>query len=256
MADESQKVNKNGRPTLVLKREHLDNVVSGVSTASDWAGYVKDTADVMKAENNNIRWGALHSKNVPLFSKERLKKAKEFKVYSRKPSGRIFNGNQHTTVLNTKKAVEKIDKIGSKGGNAADGAEIILAIQDKDAKKLAEKTSQVVLSKVGEKAGEHLAAKVVGRCTESAVKSLDPRKIGVGVTLCGIAGLSIKYGLESAGEKAGEKIGKRGEIIKTAEMYIEVDDKMRKNAAEAEQRRRAREIQEDPMSEYNLKYSD
>lgn len=73
-----------------------------------------------------------------------------------------------------------------------------------------------------------MAAKVVGRCTESAVKSLDPRKIGVGVTLCGIAGLSIKYGLESAGEKAGEKIGKRGEIIKTAEMYIEVDDKMRK----------------------------
>ena len=62
--------------------------------------------------------------------------------------------------------------------------------------------------------------------------------------------------MESAGEKAGEKIGKRGEIIKTAEMYIEVDDKMRKNAAEAEQRRRAREIQEDPMSEYNLKYSD
>ena len=58
MADESQKVNKNGRPTLVLKREHLDNVVSGVSTASDWAGYVKDTADVMKAENYNIRWGA------------------------------------------------------------------------------------------------------------------------------------------------------------------------------------------------------
>ena len=38
MAEESQKVNKNGRPTLVLNREQLDNVVSGVSTASDRAG--------------------------------------------------------------------------------------------------------------------------------------------------------------------------------------------------------------------------
>ncbi|WP_180066135.1 hypothetical protein [Acinetobacter sp. YH16037] len=60
MADESQKVNKNGRPTLVLKREHLDNVVSGVSTASDWAGYVKDTADVMKATRIIILDGELY----------------------------------------------------------------------------------------------------------------------------------------------------------------------------------------------------
>lgn len=256
MTDESQKINKNGRPTLVLKREYLDNTVSGISTASDWAGYVKDAADVIKAENYNIRWGVLHSKNIPLFSKERLKKAKEFRMYSRKPSGQIFNGNQYTNVLNTKKAVDKIDKIGTRGGMVADGAEIILAIEDKDAKKLAEKSSQIVLSKVGEKSGEALAARVVGRCTQSAIKSLDPKKIGVGVTICGIAGLSIKYGLESAGEKAGEEIGKRGEIIKAAEMYIEVDNRMKENAAKAEQRRRAREIKEDPMLEFHLIYAD
>lgn len=256
MADESQKVNKNGRPTLVLKREHLDNVVSGVSTASDWAGYVKDTADVMKAQNYNIRWGALHSKNVPLLSKERLKKATEFKVYSRKSSGHIFNGNQHTSVLNTKKAVEKIDKIGTKGGMVSDGAEIILAIHDEDAEKLAEQTSKLVLSKAGEKAGETLALGVVGRCSQNAVRSLDPRQVGVGLALCGIAGLSVKYGMESAGENAGEEIGKRGEVIKAAEIYINAQKKLNENAGEAEKKRRDREIEKDPMLEWQIKYSD
>ena len=203
MADEQQKTNTNGRPILVLKKEYLESVANNSSTASDLLGYVKDAGDVVKAEDFNFRWGLVHHKGAPIFSKERWGKVTNFKMYTRNSeTGRIFTGNQHTKVVNTKKVLNNIDKVGSTLGNLGDGGEILLAVTERDSKALATKTSTLVLSKVGEASGERAAVHIAGKCTKIAAKRLDPRKIAIAGVACSIAaGTVLKYGNKELGKQ-------------------------------------------------------
>lgn len=53
--------------------------------------------------------GSYPLKNTPLFSKERLEKAREFRFYKENPqTGRIFKGNQHTKVFDTKNSEPRL----------------------------------------------------------------------------------------------------------------------------------------------------
>ncbi|MFH4280204.1 hypothetical protein WAJ29_19115, partial [Acinetobacter baumannii] len=85
--DLQQKVNQNGRPVSVFTREHLETAGNVAAKTSDVLGYLKDGTSLV--DNYNFRWGLIHSKNTPLFSKERLEKAKEFRFYKEN-----FKGNQ------------------------------------------------------------------------------------------------------------------------------------------------------------------
>lgn len=101
--DLQQKVNQNGRPVSVFTREHLETAGNVAAKTSDVLGYLKDGTSLV--DNYNFRWGLIHSKNTPLFSKERLEKAKEFRFYKEN-----FKGNQYTKVFDTKKFGTKIDR--------------------------------------------------------------------------------------------------------------------------------------------------
>jgi len=257
MADEEQKTNKNGRPILVLSKENLGAVAQNSQTASDWLGYVKDAGDVFKAENFNFKWGLIHSKNPPILSKERWKKVTDFKMYSRNPeNGRIFSGNPHTKVFNTKKALNSVDKLGSTLGNLGDATELLLAVSERDSKALASKTSTLVLSKVGETSGETVGVAVAGKCVKFAAEKIDPRRIAIAGGICAIAAGTLKYGGKTLGDKLGGKLGETDTAVKTADAVLKSIDVLDKMDDEAEKRRRQREIEKDPMLEWHLTSAD
>ncbi len=260
MADEQQKTNTNGRPILVLKKEYLESVANNSSTASDLLGYVKDAGDVVKAEDFNFRWGLVHHKGAPIFSKERWGKVTNFKMYTRNSeTGRIFTGNQHTKVVNTKKVLNNLDKIGSGLGNLGDGTELLIAVAEKDSKALASKTSTLVLSKVGEAAGERVGVAVAGKCVNFAATKIDPRKIAIAGGICATATIALKHSGDFLGNKVGEQVGGSDIAIKTAQSAlavldaIDITDKMDK---QAEEKRRQREKAKDPMVEFQINSSD
>ena len=258
MADNEQKTNKNGRPVLVFRKEHLEQASQYGQTASDWVGYVKDTGDVFKAENFNFKWGIIHSKNAPMLSRERFKKVTEIKMYSRNSeTGRIFTGNPHTKVFNTKKVLNNVDKVGSTLGNLGDGGEILLAVTERDSKALATKTSTLVLSKVGEASGERAAVHVAGKCTKIAAKRLDPRKIAIAGVACSIAaGTVLKYGNKELGNKLGEKVGDSNVAIQVSQGLLNGLDAVNKMEDQAEERRKQKAINNDPMLEWQIEASD
>jgi len=103
--DLQQKVNQNGRPVSVFTREHLETAANVASESSDILGYLKDGTSIV--DNYNFRWGLIHSKNTPLFSKERLEKAKEFRFSIQKYSilknlvPRLINWDQKQVTLQT-----------------------------------------------------------------------------------------------------------------------------------------------------------
>jgi hypothetical protein len=246
-----QKVNQNGKPVLVFTREHLETAGNVAAKTSDVLGYLKDGTSVV--DNYNFRWGLIHSKNTPLFSKKRLEKAKEFRFYKENPqTGQIFKGNQHTKVFNTKKFGTKIDKLGSKTGNFADGVELTLAIVDKNPEALATKSSTLILSKAGEKTGEVAGLAAAGKCAKVAIKRLDPRKATVVGLTCAGAAIGLKYGLKESGDYLGETVGKTNTAIETAQGVLNAVDILDQVETKAAEREKQEAIKRDPMLEWHI----
>lgn len=249
--DLQQKVNQNGRPVSVFTKEHLETAGNVAAKTSDVLGYLKDGTSVI--DNYNFRWGLVHSKNTPLFSKERLEKAKEFRFYKENPqTGRIFKGNQHTKVFDTKKFGSKVDKLGSKAGNFGDGVELALAIVDRNPEALATKSSTLVLSKAGEKTGEVAGLAAVGKCTKVAIKRLDPRKATVVGLTCAGAAIGVKYWLKGKGEELGNTVGKTNTAIQTAQGVLDAIDMVDELETKAAEKEKQEAIKRDPMLEWHI----
>ncbi|RSP92901.1 hypothetical protein EA716_14030 [Acinetobacter baumannii] len=243
--DLQQKVNQNGRPVSVFTREHLETASNVAAKTSDVLGYLKDGTSVV--DNYNFRWGLIHSKNTPLFSKERLEKAKDFRFYKEN-----FKGNQYTKVFDTKKFGTKIDKLGSKAGNFADGVELTLAIVDRNPEALATKSSTLVLSKAGEKTGEVAGLAAAGKCAKVAIKRLDPRKATVVGLTCAGAAIGLKYGLKESGDYLGGKVGKTNTAIQTAQGVLDAIDMVDELETKAAEREKQEAIKRDPMLEWHI----
>ncbi|GLG85339.1 hypothetical protein [Acinetobacter calcoaceticus] len=249
--DLQQKVNQNGRPVSVFTREHLETAANVASESSDILGYLKDGTSVV--DNYNFRWGLIHSKNTPLFSKERLEKAREFRFYKENPqTGRIFKGNQHTKVFDTKKFGTKIDKLGSKAGNFGDGVELALAIVDRNPEALATKSSTLVLSKAGEKTGEVAGLAAAGKCAKVAIKRLDPRKATVVGLTCAGAAIGVKYWLKDKGDELGNTVGKTKTAIEAAQGVLDAVDILDQVETKAAEGERQEAIKKDPMVEWHI----
>ncbi|MDC4635232.1 hypothetical protein OHV71_18840 [Acinetobacter baumannii] len=243
--DLQQKVNQNGRPVSVFTREHLETASNVAAKTSDVLGYLKDGTSVV--DNYNFRWGLIHSKNTPLFSKERLEKAKDFRFYKEN-----FKGNQYTKVFDTKKFGTKIDKLGSKAGNFADGVELTLAIVDRNPEALATKSSTLVLSKAGEKTGEVAGLAAAGKCAKVTIKRLDPRKATVVGLTCAGAAIGLKYGLKESGDYLGGKVGKTNTAIQTAQGVLDAIDMVDELETKAAEREKQEAIKRDPMLEWHI----
>lgn len=243
--DLQQKVNQNGRPVSVFTREHLETAANVASESSDILGYLKDGTSIV--DNYNFRWGLIHSKNTPLFSKERLEKAKEFRFYKEN-----FKGNQYTKVFDTKKFGTKIDKLGSKAGNFADGVELTLAIVDRNPEALATKSSTLVLSKAGEKTGEIAGLAAAGKCAKVAIKRLDPRKATVVGLTCAGAAISLKYWLKDKGDELGNTVGKTKTAIETAQGVLDAVDILDQVETKAAEKARQEAIKREPMLEWHI----
>lgn len=243
--DLQQKVNQNGRPVSVFTREHLETAGNVAAKTSDVLGYLKDGTSVV--DNYNFRWGLIHSKNTPLFSKERLEKAKEFRFYKEN-----FRGNQYTKVFNTKKFGTKIDKLGSKAGNFGDGVELTLAIVDRNPEALATKSSTLVLSKAGEKTGEVAGLAAAGKCAKVAIKRLDPRKATVVGLTCAGAAIGVKYWLKGKGEELGNTVGKTNTAIQTAQGVLDAIDMVDELETKAAEKEKQEAIKRDPMLEWHI----
>jgi len=240
--DLQQKVNQNGRPVSVFTREHLETAANVASESSDILGYGTSIVD-----NYNFRWGLIHSKNTPLFSKERLEKAKEFRFYKEN-----FKGNQYTKVFDTKKFGTKIDKLGSKAGNFADGVELTLAIVDRNPEALATKSSTLVLSKAGEKTGEIAGLAAAGKCARVAIKRLDPRKATVVGLTCAGAAISLKYWLKDKGDELGNTVGKTKTAIETAQGVLDAVDILDQVETKAAEKAKQEAIKREPMLEWHI----
>ncbi|WP_049082729.1 hypothetical protein [Acinetobacter nosocomialis] len=243
--DLQQKVNQNGRPVSVFTREHLETAGNVAAKTSDVLGYLKDGTSLV--DNYNFRWGLIHSKNTPLFSKERLEKAKEFRFYKEN-----FKGNQYTKVFDTKKFGTKIDKLGSKAGNFADGVELTLAIVDRNPEALATKSSTLVLSKAGEKTGEIAGLAAAGKCAKVAIKRLDPTKATVVGLTCAGAAISLKYWLKDKGDELGNTVGKTKTAIETAQGVLDAVDILDQVETKAAEKAKQEAIKREPMLEWHI----
>ena len=249
--DLHQKVNQNGRPVSFFTKEHLEAAGNVAAKTSDVLGYLKDGTSVVN--NYNFRWGLIHSKNTPMFSKERLDKAKEFRFYKENPqTKRIFKGNQHTKVFDTKSFGSKVDKLGSKAGNIADGVELTLAIVERNPEALATKSSTLMLSKAGEKTCEIAGLAAAGKCTKVAIKRLDPRKATVVGLTCAGAAISLKYALKEKGDELGKKVGKTNTAIQTAQSVLDAIDILDELETKAAEKERREAIEKDPMLEWHI----
>ena len=252
MADDKskqvQKTNQNGRPTLVLKREHLEKTAEVAETASDFLGQLTTGAQVWNRDT--FYWDILNSPSAPMFSRAWLNQVKDFRLYRYNPeTDHVFQGNQHTRVTRVKNVLNSIDKAGGTAGNLSNGVEFFLALKDKDAKALAEKSSTMVLESAGETAGMAIA----GRCAKISARRFNPSAAVIAGATCYV-GLS-KLGAE-VGKYTGEKVGQSEQAIKGAASVITALEKLDKQEQGAEEKRKQREIKKEPMREWQIQSSD
>lgn len=252
MADDKskqvQKTNQNGRPTLVLKREHLEKTAELAETTSDWLGHLTSGAQVWRADT--FSWGILNSPSAPMFSRAWLNQVKRFRLYNYNPeTGRVFQGNRYTQVTNIGKALEETDKKLGVAGNAIAITEIALASHKKDAKTVAEKSTTLILTTAAETAD----AKVVGKCIDIAARRLDPKRMAVAGAACLAA---WKYGASKASEWTGKQVSETDEGVKVATAFMKAIDNMDEQDKAAEEKRKQREIKKEPMREWQIQSSD
>ncbi|MDI3377592.1 hypothetical protein [Acinetobacter sp. V89_7] len=249
--DSQQKVNQNGRPVLVFTRENLEITSDAAAKTSDILGYLKDGTSVI--DDYNFRWGLVHSRNTPILSKERLSKMRDFRFYKENPeTGRIFKGNQHTKVFDTKKFGSKIDKLGSKAGNFADGVEITLAVVDRNPEEFATKSSTLILSKAGEKTGEIAGLAVAGKCARVAIKRLDPKKASVVGLTCAGASIALKYMSKEIGDQLGQTVGKTNSAKQVAQGVFDALDILDKNEEKLADKKNQETLKINPMLEWHI----
>lgn len=243
-----QKTNRNGRGVLVIDHEKGKKAAALGSNVGDQIGYLVTGVKVF--EKNNFHWGLLDSKTVPTFSKKTLENILKFKMYEYDyDTKRVFQGNQHVNVSRVSDVVTKLDHLASTASLVSDGIEIAIAIEEKDASALAKSSSKIALSRVGERAG--IAA--AGVCTKAVLKTLKPHKIALAGAAC-YGALTI-LGSE-AGEKVGEKVGATSTAKKAAELLINVLENTNKQDEIMEEKRKQKEIEKDPMSEWHIINSD
>lgn len=253
MSDDSKKEqqmkNKNGRSTLVLSTQNLQDISDKSADSSKYIGYLATGTKIF--EKNNFSWGIFHSKTTPPLSLERLKKIKDIKVYSyNHNTNRVFNGNQHTSVTNIGKVADKFDNVSGKLGNVGDIAEVAVAIREKDKTKLATKTSTMILSK----ASEHATLALAGKCTQTIAKrTVDPRKIAIAGATCLLATEWLK---DHAIDAAGDKIGSTSTAQKAAQGVFDAIDIIDKQDQKAAERQKQEDLKKDPMSMWNVISSD
>ena len=252
MADDKskqvQKTNQNGRPTLVLKREHLEKTAELAETTSDWLGHLTSGAQVWRADT--FSWGILNSPSAPMFSRAWLNQVKRFRLYNYNPeTGRVFQGNRYTQVTNVGKALGQVDKLGGAFSNFNSATEIALAYKDKDSKVFAEKSTTLILSTAAETAD----AKVVGKCIDVAARRLDPKRMAVAGAACLAA---WKYGASKASEWTGKQVSETDEGVKVATAFMKAIDNMDEQDKAAEEKRKQREIKKEPMREWQIQSSD
>ncbi|TCM69246.1 hypothetical protein EC844_103193 [Acinetobacter calcoaceticus] len=246
--DQIQKINQNGRPTLVISKEEIEKAANAGGLTSDWLGYL--TTGTMIINKNTFSWGLLHSNTAPAFSAARFKEIFKFKMYAYNPStASVFQGNRHTRVTKVSKVTGQIDKVAGKIGVLSDGAELVLAVKNKDAPALANKSSTMVLSRAGETAGVAIA----GVCTKFAAKQLAPKRMAIAGAACFAA---FNYGGSEAGEWAGGKVGETKGAINAANSFLVAIDNMDKLDQAAEEKRKQAEIKKDPMSQWQISSSD
>lgn len=239
-----QMKNQNGRSVLVISNQNIDDAAKIGQTTSDILGYL--TTGVKVIDKNNFYWEVLHSTNPPTWGVERLKTAKNIKMYPYNPETKgVFQGNKYVSVTNVGTVAKEVDKVASKLSLASDAAEIVLAIRTKDEKALAEKASTMAISKGTETAG--LA--VAGKCTNFSMKRLDPKRIAIAGAACYAASY---YGGQYVGEKVGEKVGETSTAVNAARAVIEAIDIIDEKERKAEEKRRAEEIKKDPMLEWHI----
>jgi len=252
MADDkktqTQKINQNGRPVLVVSNEDIKSAASAAENTADWLGYLTTGAKVV--DKNNFFWGLFHSTSTPPFSMERLKEIAKFKMYRYNyETNHVFQGNQHRQVSSVKKVIEKVDNAGGLLSIGSDLGELAIAAREKDAEAFAKKTSSMVISKGVDTAGVAIA----GKCTRFATSRVDPKRMAIAGAACYAAWY---YGTSNVGDWAGDQVGETDTARKTAAAVIDAIDVVDQQEQAAEEKRKQQEAKKEPMSIWHLKSSD
>ena len=245
---QTQKINQNGRPVLVLSHETFKTAASVGQTTTDWIGELTTGTKII--EQNNFHWGLLHSTTTPAISKERLKEILKFKMYEYNPeTGKVFQGNQNRQVSNIKKVTEKIDKVTGPLGGVSDFGELAVALAEKDAKAVAQKASTMVISK----AEETLGVAIAGKCSKFAATRVDPKRMVVVGAACYMA---WHYSTGDMSNLVANKVGATDPAINTAAAMIKAIDIVDTREQTAEKKRKEKEAIKDPMSIWHITGSD
>lgn len=252
MADDKskqvQKTNQNGRPTLVLKTEHLEKTAELAETTSDLLGHT--TAGTNVFNDHNINWGIFHSNTTPLISLERLKQIKNIRISRSNPeTTHVSNSNSHSRGTSIRSINNAADDVASKLSKVNTAIEGLVAVKEKDAKALAKTSSVVMVSTAGDMVG----AKVVGKCIELAARKIEPKRMAIAGAACIAA---WQYGISDSIEQMGEKLGEKKQSVNTAAAIINAIDKLDQQEKVAEEKRRQREIEKEPMREWQIQSSD
>ncbi|AOA58026.1 hypothetical protein [Acinetobacter larvae] len=243
MANEEQQKNQNGRSVLVISEDNFNKVIDLSGNIQDAITYTTDGAKLV--EKHNFSWGLLHSKTTVPFSLDHMAQVKNMKVYFVNPeTGRVFYGNQYRGVSNIGTTADKVGKLGDRLGKITNGAEIFVAIKNDDPKALSQKTSEIVLEKGGETIGLALA----GKCTNLAIKRVQPKRVAVAGLACYAAAV---YSLKGGGKALGTVVGKTETGEELASVVIKTLQDLDKKEAEAERKRREREYKKNPMLEWH-----
>ena len=248
MADEKkqseQKRNQNGKSVLVISDKSLEDAAKVSDSTATTLGYL--TAGTKVIDKNNFSWDLFHSKNPPSWGIERLKTAKNIKMYvHNSETNRVFQGNQHRGITNVGSVTKRVDKVAGILGNSSNFIEVGLAVNRGDEKALATKSSTMVISTGTERASLAKA----GKCAKFAGKKVDPKKVAIAGAACYVAS---HYAADEMSEKAGNRIGETEKVQEVASGVLKGIDIMEEQDRKAEGKRIAEAEKKDPMLRWHI----
>lgn len=222
-------------------KEKVDKSIETVTEAGSHVGVLLTGAKVL--ENKTFHWGLIHTKGPQLVS-QRMKEITNFKMYNNNSeTDREINKKQNLKAQKIRPLIDKIDKQNSKiglVGDVNDAVEIYGLAKDKDAKGLSSKVGEVA----GGKAGEAVGVALAGVCIRTAAKEIvNPRNA---LIIGGACAAAYHHSGSELGGIAGKSVGNTSSSVKITTGVIEAIVLMDKIESEAEERRRAKIIKEDP----------
>lgn len=232
--EKDQKINANGRPTLVLRSAIMDTAKQG-QDISTYTSTIANSTQVFSG--SNFSWGVLNDKkNKTIQPVITLDNVKNLKLYPPNPeTKRVFQGNQYTSVMKADDLTKKMTKATGVLGDASNAAEVALLLSQGNNKDAAIKVGNIGGGKIGEGA----AIKLAGRVCPKLTKGADVRKSAI---IGGICYGLIYYQASTKGDALG------GELT---EQLIKATDAIDKRDEKSKEIHRQQQLEKDPMLEWH-----